>query len=68
LVGSTSLSSLVEPLFLDELDAALDQSNNFCLGLDGLRFSLFKALLMEAKFSLLDIYNEILATGVVPQS
>jgi hypothetical protein len=56
------------PLALDELEAALDQCNNSCPGLDGLRSSLLKALPMEAKLCLLDIYNGILATGAVPQS
>jgi hypothetical protein len=36
--------------------------------LPGLRFSLFKALPMEAKLCVFGIYNDILATGVVPQS
>jgi hypothetical protein len=67
-VGSSRFSWLVEPLSLDELKAALDQCNNLCPGLDGMRFSLFKALPMEAKLWLLDIYNDILATEVVPQS
>jgi hypothetical protein len=42
--------------------------NATCPGLDGLRFFLLKALPMEAKLCLLDIYNDILATRVVPQS
>jgi hypothetical protein len=67
-VGFSRFSWLAEPLSLDELEAALDLCNNSCSGLDGLRFSLFKALPMEAKLCLLDIYNEILATGVVLQS
>jgi hypothetical protein len=61
LVGSSRFSWLAEQLSLDELEAALDQCNNFCPGLDGLRFSLFKALPMEAKLCLLGIYNDILA-------
>jgi hypothetical protein len=61
-------SWLAEPLSLDGLEAALDQCKNSCPGLDGLRFSLLKALPMRAKLCLLDIYNDILVTGVVPQS
>jgi hypothetical protein len=68
-VGYSRFSWLAEPLSLDELEAALYQCNNSWPGLlDFLRFSLFKALAMEAKLGLLDIYNEILATGLVPQS
>jgi hypothetical protein len=66
-VGSSRFSWLAEQLFLSELEATLDQWNNFCPDLDGLRFSLFMALPMEAKFCRLDIYNDILATGIVPQ-
>jgi hypothetical protein len=58
-------SWLMDPLFLDELEAALDLCNNSCPGSDGLRF---KALHPEAKLCLLDIYNDILRTGVVPES
>jgi hypothetical protein len=36
--------------------------------LDGLRFSLFKALPPEAKLCLLEIYYDILRTGMVPKS
>jgi hypothetical protein len=36
--------------------------------MDGLRVFLFNALPMKAKLCLLDIYNDILATGVVPHS
>jgi hypothetical protein len=53
-------------LSLDKLEVALYQCNNSCPGLVGLRFS--KALPIEAKLCLLDIYNDILGTGVVPQS
>jgi hypothetical protein len=60
-VGSSRFSWLAEQLSLDELEAALDQCNNFCPGLDELRFSLFKTLPMEAKLCLLGIYNDILA-------
>jgi hypothetical protein len=68
-VGSSRLSWLADPLSLDELEAILDQCNTSCLGLDGLRFSHFKAFPMEAKkLCRLDIYNDILATGLVPQS
>jgi hypothetical protein len=68
IVGSSRFFFLAEPLSPDELEAALDQCNNSCPVLNGLRFSLFKVLPMEAKLCLLDIYNDILATGVVPQS
>jgi hypothetical protein len=64
-VGSTRLGA---PLSLEELKAALDQCNNFCLGLYGLRFSLFKVLSMVVKLCLLDIFNDILGTRVVPPS
>jgi hypothetical protein len=42
-VGSSRFSWLVEllSLELEELEAALDQCNNSCPGLDGLRFYLF---------------------------
>jgi hypothetical protein len=63
-VGSSRSSWLTETL--DELEVALDQYNNSCSSLYGLRFSLFKELPMEAKLYLLDIYNDFLATGVVP--
>jgi hypothetical protein len=66
--GFSRFSWLAEPLSLDELDATPDQCNNSCLDLDRLRFSLFEALPMEVNLWLRDIYNEILATGVVPQS
>jgi hypothetical protein len=62
-VGSSRFSWMAEPLSLDKLEAALDQCNNFCPGLDGLRFFLFKALPMEARLCLFHIYNNILATG-----
>jgi hypothetical protein len=65
-VGSSRFSWLTESLPLDELEAALDQCYNSCTGLDGLRFSLFKTLPIEAKLCLLDVDNDILATGVVP--
>jgi hypothetical protein len=54
---------LVDPLSLAELEAALDLCNNFCPGLDGLRFSLFKALPLESKLCLLDSWYW---TKVVP--
>jgi hypothetical protein len=55
-------------LYLDELEAALDLCNSSCPGFDGLRFSLFQELPPEAKLCLLDIYNDILRTGVVLES
>jgi hypothetical protein len=58
----------MDPLSLDELEAALDLYNICCPGLDGLRFFLFKALPPEAKLCLLEIYNDILRTGMVPES
>jgi hypothetical protein len=58
----------LQMLSLDELEAALDQCKNSCLGLNGLRFCLFKALPIEDKLCLLDIYNDILATEVVPEN
>jgi hypothetical protein len=58
----------MDPLSLDELEAAFDLCSNSCPGLDGLRFSLFKALPPEARLCLLDIYNDILRTVVVPES
>jgi hypothetical protein len=67
-IGSERLSWLMDPLFLDELEAALDLCNKSCPGLDGLRFSIFKAPPPEAKLCLFDIYNDILRTGVVPES
>jgi hypothetical protein len=42
-VGSSRFSWLVEPLSLDELEAALDQCKNTCPSLDGLGYSLYKA-------------------------
>jgi hypothetical protein len=57
-VGSLRFSWLAEPLSLDELEATLDQCYNSCQGLDELRFSFFKALPMEAKLCLFDIYND----------
>jgi hypothetical protein len=50
------------------LEIALNQCNNSYPGLDGLRFSLFKALSIGAKLCLLGINNDILAMQVVPQS
>jgi hypothetical protein len=58
----------MDPLSLDELEAALDLCNNSCPGVDGLRFFLFKALPPEARLCLLEIYNDILRTGVVAES
>jgi hypothetical protein len=54
-VGSSRFSWLAEPLSFDELETVPDQCNNSCPGRGGLRFSLFKALPMEAKLCLLDI-------------
>jgi hypothetical protein len=67
-VGSSRYSWLMEPLSIDELEPALGQCNNSCPGLGVMRISLFKALPMEAKLCLLDAYNDIIVTGVVPQS
>jgi hypothetical protein len=67
-IGSGRFSWLMDPLSLDELEAALNLCNNSCPGLDGWRFSLFKALPPEARLCLLDIYNDILRTVVVPES
>jgi hypothetical protein len=64
-IGSERFSWLMDPLSLNELEAALDWCNNSCPGLDAMRFSLFKALPPEAKLCLLDIYNDILRTVVV---
>jgi hypothetical protein len=43
-LGSSRFSWPAEPLSLDELVAALDKYNNSCPDLDGLRFSLLRAL------------------------
>jgi hypothetical protein len=45
-IGSGKFSWLMDPLSLDEL---LDLCNNSCPGLDGLQFSLFKALAWSLK-------------------
>jgi hypothetical protein len=65
-IGSERLSWLTDPLSFDELEAALDLCYKSCPGLDGLRFFRFKALPSEAKLCLLNIYNDILRTSVVP--
>jgi hypothetical protein len=59
-IGSGRFSWLMDPLSLDELEAAFDLCNNFCPGLDELLFSLFKVLPPEVRLCLLDIYNYIL--------
>jgi hypothetical protein len=46
-VGSKKFSWLAKSLSLDELEVTLDNCNNFCQGLEGLMFSLFKALPKE---------------------
>jgi hypothetical protein len=53
---------------MDEFEGAMDQCNNSAPGLDGIKFIVFKFLPEEAKLYLLGIFNEIMSTGMIPES
>jgi hypothetical protein len=48
---------------MDEVKGALDQCNKSAPGLYGIIFAMFKLLPEEAKWYLLEIFNEIMSTG-----
>jgi hypothetical protein len=50
-----------------EFGAALDMCKNSSPGEDGIKFTMIKNLPPEAKQFLLEIFNVILATGIVPE-
>jgi hypothetical protein len=49
--GSTKFGWLADAFTMDEFEGALDQYNNSALGLDGIKFIIFKFLPEEAKRS-----------------
>jgi hypothetical protein len=65
---STKFGWLADVFSIDELEGVLDQCNNFASGLDGIKFIMFKFLPQEAKRYLLGIFNEMMSTGMIPES
>jgi hypothetical protein len=53
---------------MDEIEGALGRCNNPALGLDGIKFIIFKFLPEEAKRYLLGIFNEIMSTGMISKN
>jgi hypothetical protein len=59
---------LEEQFSLSDLNAALHSCNNSAAGLDGIKFQMLKNLPENALLFLLDIYNQILLSGIFPES
>jgi hypothetical protein len=53
---------------MNEFEGALEQCKNSGPGLDGIKFIMFNFLPEEAKWYLLGIFNEIMSTGMIPES
>jgi hypothetical protein len=64
----TKFGWLADAFTMDEFEGAMDQCNNSAPGLDGIKFIVFKFLPEEAKLYLLGIFNEIMSTGMIPES
>jgi hypothetical protein len=66
--GYTKFGWLADAFKMDEFEGALDRCNNSAPGLDGIKFIMFKFLPEEAKRYLFEIFNEIMSTGMIPES
>jgi hypothetical protein len=66
--GFKKFGLLADMFTMCEFEGALDRCNNSAPGLDGIQFLMFKFWHEEVKRYLLGMLNEIMTTGMIPES